>query len=84
MVSVEAFAGDDAAREKPGAPTEVEVPWAAGENECAASVRVTDIVEAPAGAGTSRAVVVVMLAIARGSHAETSRYFATFVALPQP
>ena len=63
----------------------VEVPWEAGEHECAASVRVTDVVDVPGKADDKESyVVVVMLAISWASHAETSRYFAAFVPVPKP
>jgi hypothetical protein len=48
-------------------------------------VRVTDVVEAPRKtADKERFVVVVMLAISWSGHAETSRYLAAFVAVPNP
>jgi hypothetical protein len=91
VVRIDAFAGDDADREKPVAGTPVEVPWPAGDSDCASAVRVTDVIAAPNGAAPSGAapsgatthVVVVMLAISWSGHAESSRYFAAFVPLPQ-
>jgi hypothetical protein len=81
VVRIDAFAGDDPDREKPMAGAPVEVPWPAGDSDCASTVRVTDIIAAPGGASTH--VVVVMLAISWSGHAESSRYFAAFVPLPQ-
>ncbi len=81
VVRVDAFAGDDAERAKPMAGTPVEVPWPAGDSDCASMVRVTDVI-APPGIPTTH-VVVVMLAISWSGHAESSRYFAAFVPLPQ-
>jgi hypothetical protein len=85
VVRLEAFAGDAEGRDKPEASTRVEVPWAAGDHECAMSVRITDVVEAPREtADKEHFVVVVMLAISWSGHAETSRYLAAFVPVPNP
>jgi hypothetical protein len=65
----------------PRAGRRVETAWPAGDYECAASVVVTDVL-VPALGGGEDEVVVLTLAIAWGPHAETARYFATFVPLP--
>jgi hypothetical protein len=85
VVRLDAFEGSaDETRDTPKASRSVEVPWEAGDTECAASVRVTDVIEAPAKSGdTERTIVVVMLAISWSGHAETSRYLAAFVPLPK-
>jgi hypothetical protein len=65
----------------PRAGRRVETPWPAGDYECAASAVVTDVL-VPALGGGEDEVVVLTLAVAWGPHAETARYFATFVPLP--
>ncbi len=85
VVRLDAFEGGaDESRGTPKASRKVEVPWEAGESECAAVVRVTDVVEAPGKTGEESHVVVVMLAISWSGHAETSRYLAAFVPVPSP
>jgi hypothetical protein len=71
-------------RGKPQASTKIEVPWAAGDAECAASVQITDVIDAPAIPNASQSyVVVVMLATSWSGHAETARYLAAFVPVPK-
>ena len=63
--------------------TTAEIAWPAGENECAQTVRITDVIAPPPSTGDGPSfVVVIALAISWGGHSETSRYFASFVKLP--
>jgi hypothetical protein len=61
-----------------------ELAWPASDNDCAAGLRITDVIAppAPAKADDPRFVVLVVLATSWGPHAETARYFAGFVRLP--
>ena len=57
--------------------------WPSGEHECASLVRITDVIAAPSRAqDESQMVVILMLAVSWGTHADTARYFAAFVRLP--
>ena len=60
-----------------------DIAWPASENDCAQTVRITDVIAPPPAAGDGpQYVVVIALAISWGGHSETSRYFASFVKLP--
>jgi hypothetical protein len=57
--------------------------WPSGQHECASLVRMTDVIAAPPRAQHEpRTVVVLMLAVSWGAHADTARYFAAFARLP--
>jgi hypothetical protein len=61
-----------------------ELPWPAGEHECASGLRITDVIAPPTPANRDepRFVVIVVLATSWSPHAESARYFAGFVRLP--
>jgi hypothetical protein len=57
--------------------------WPSGQHECASFVRMTDVIAAPPRAQDEpRTVVVLMLAVSWGAHADTARYIAAFARLP--
>ena len=61
-----------------------ELTWPASDNDCAAGLRITDVIAPPVSANGDgpRFVVLVVLATSWGPHAENARYFAGFVRLP--
>jgi hypothetical protein len=61
-----------------------EITWPASDNDCAAGLRITDVIAPPVSANgdAPRFVVLVVLATSWGPHAENARYFAGFVRLP--
>ena len=61
-----------------------ELKWPASDNDCAARLRITDVIAPPVSANGDgpRFVVLVVLATSWGPHAENARYFAGFVRLP--
>lgn len=64
-------------------PTKARIAWPAGDSECAQSLRITDVLEAPSlTKGGQTFVVVIVLAVSWATHAESSRYFATFLPVP--
>lgn len=57
--------------------------WSSGEHECASFVRMTDVIAAPPRVQSEpRIVVILMLAVSWGAHADTARYIAAFARLP--
>ena len=56
--------------------------WPSGQHECASFVRMTDVIAAPRAQDKQRTVVVLMLAVSWGAHADMARYIAAFARLP--